>query len=115
MLIFCLLFGYPHVQVTSFCVLHDDAQFLFDRRIDLFETDDIRVIQHLHQPHLQVHFLSLFVIQVLCSDPLDDVVLLVVVTLHQVHFAHAAFAQYLDLAVLIDLGYGCFLAAFHYY
>lgn len=69
------------LEVSSICIVHDDAKLSFFGLIDFSETDDVRMVQHLQNLCFPQGFLSLLFTHCLDVDLLDDCILLHVLTL----------------------------------
>ena len=95
---FILIFN-TSLQITSICVVHDNAQFAFLRLVNFTEPHDVWMLQHLKDLGLTQRFSSLILIHVLNIDLLDDCVSLVRLALHEVRCSEGANAQCLYLFV----------------
>lgn len=88
------------IKIASFCVLHDDAKFVFGGVIDFFESDDILMDDHVVELSLLEGLLFLFGLKMSDVDSFHDVEFVVLgLALDEVDFAHGALAEDFDFFI----------------
>lgn len=95
------------IKVTSFSILHDNAEFIFGSVINFLKADNVIMAYHVMELGFKEGLFFLFGLKMANVDAFHDIKFVILLcAFDEVDFAHGALAEDFDLFVLFLLVFG---------